>query len=241
MADGTISLADGLGLKALDSNELRRRQQVFQELKYSLSDGISSLVEQVQSDSDEELLEVLEKVVSSVKGAQMVQVATSLEGGQLPQITCTDPAVMLESAWLAAVHSVGAAAVFISKSAFQILLFQLLLLFGSAAVRLDSAVQVAIKLAAAVMVALLLLLLLSQMDCVAAVFMPYYAAVSSSFQEGRPPPSSVKNIAKIGGLAAVALRCSVQQQLLLLLLSCSVVVGYCSIPTIVATSPLDCS
>ncbi|KAG5557729.1 hypothetical protein RHGRI_007847 [Rhododendron griersonianum] len=61
--------------------------------QYSLSDGISGLVEQVQSDSDEELLEVLEKVMSSVKGAQMVHVATSLEGGQLPQITCTDPAV----------------------------------------------------------------------------------------------------------------------------------------------------
>ncbi|KAG5557697.1 hypothetical protein RHGRI_007821 [Rhododendron griersonianum] len=61
--------------------------------QYSLSDGTSVLVEQVQSDSDEELLEVLEKVVSSIKGAQMVQVATSLEGGQLPQITCSDPAL----------------------------------------------------------------------------------------------------------------------------------------------------
>ncbi|KAG5540737.1 hypothetical protein RHGRI_020840 [Rhododendron griersonianum] len=29
MANGTISLAEGLGLKALDSNELRRRQQVL--------------------------------------------------------------------------------------------------------------------------------------------------------------------------------------------------------------------
>ncbi|KAG5548904.1 hypothetical protein RHGRI_014310 [Rhododendron griersonianum] len=28
MADGTVSIADGLGLKALDSNELRRRQQI---------------------------------------------------------------------------------------------------------------------------------------------------------------------------------------------------------------------
>ncbi|KAG5557728.1 hypothetical protein RHGRI_007846 [Rhododendron griersonianum] len=33
MADGTISLADGLGLKALDSNELRRRQQVLDPSK----------------------------------------------------------------------------------------------------------------------------------------------------------------------------------------------------------------
>ncbi|KAG5512916.1 hypothetical protein RHGRI_038666 [Rhododendron griersonianum] len=28
MAEGTVSFADGLGLKALDSNELRRRQQI---------------------------------------------------------------------------------------------------------------------------------------------------------------------------------------------------------------------
>ncbi|KAG5513045.1 hypothetical protein RHGRI_038536 [Rhododendron griersonianum] len=33
MADGTISLAEGLGLKALDSNELRRRQQVLDPSK----------------------------------------------------------------------------------------------------------------------------------------------------------------------------------------------------------------
>ncbi|KAG5548912.1 hypothetical protein RHGRI_014318 [Rhododendron griersonianum] len=60
--------------------------------QFSVSDGTSVLVEQVQSDPDEELLKVLEKVVSSVKEAQMVQVATPLEGGQLPQITCSDPA-----------------------------------------------------------------------------------------------------------------------------------------------------
>lgn len=33
MGDGTISLADGLGFKALDSNELRRRQQVLDPSK----------------------------------------------------------------------------------------------------------------------------------------------------------------------------------------------------------------
>ncbi|KAG5521962.1 hypothetical protein RHGRI_034247 [Rhododendron griersonianum] len=34
MANGTISIADGLGLKALDSNEVRRRQQVSELSKF---------------------------------------------------------------------------------------------------------------------------------------------------------------------------------------------------------------
>lgn len=37
MADGTISLADGLGLKALDSNEVRRRQQSSDLTKFPQS------------------------------------------------------------------------------------------------------------------------------------------------------------------------------------------------------------
>ncbi|KAG5536398.1 hypothetical protein RHGRI_023987 [Rhododendron griersonianum] len=56
------------------------------------SDGTSVLVEQVQSDSDNELLEVLEKVVSSGKEAQKVQVATPMEDGQFQQFTCSDSA-----------------------------------------------------------------------------------------------------------------------------------------------------
>ncbi|KAG5557629.1 hypothetical protein RHGRI_007773 [Rhododendron griersonianum] len=35
MADGTISIADGLGLKVLDSNEVRRKQQISDPSKSS--------------------------------------------------------------------------------------------------------------------------------------------------------------------------------------------------------------
>ncbi|KAI8535289.1 hypothetical protein RHMOL_Rhmol10G0162200 [Rhododendron molle] len=52
-----------------------------------------SILGQVQSDSEEELLEVLEKVVSSFKEDQIVQVATPLKDDKLQQIMSIDPAV----------------------------------------------------------------------------------------------------------------------------------------------------
>ncbi|KAG5540713.1 hypothetical protein RHGRI_020820 [Rhododendron griersonianum] len=58
-----------------------------------MADSTSVLVEQVLSDSDEELLGVLEKVVSSAKGAPIVQDATPMEGSQLPQTTSSEQVI----------------------------------------------------------------------------------------------------------------------------------------------------
>ncbi|KAG5557721.1 hypothetical protein RHGRI_007839 [Rhododendron griersonianum] len=57
MADGTILMAEGLGCKAIDSNEIRRKQK-----------GISEPLREELSDSEEGLLQVLEGVVSSNQG-----------------------------------------------------------------------------------------------------------------------------------------------------------------------------
>ncbi|KAG5557623.1 hypothetical protein RHGRI_007768 [Rhododendron griersonianum] len=73
------------------------KQKVVQDLtnkgETDLADCTSVLVEQVLSDSDEELLGVLEKVVSSAKGAPLVQDATPMEGSQLPQTTSSEQVI----------------------------------------------------------------------------------------------------------------------------------------------------
>ncbi|KAF7136475.1 hypothetical protein RHSIM_Rhsim08G0140100 [Rhododendron simsii] len=71
----------------------------------SVSDNTSVFVEQVRSDSEEELLDVLEKVVSSVKEAELVKVAASLEDGKLHQISCTDLDINTTIGELASINS----------------------------------------------------------------------------------------------------------------------------------------
>ncbi|KAG5512917.1 hypothetical protein RHGRI_038663 [Rhododendron griersonianum] len=73
------------------------KQKVVQNLSNKgetvLAVSTSVLVEQEQSDSDEDLLGVLEKVVSSAKGTPIAQDATPMEGSQLPQATSSEQVI----------------------------------------------------------------------------------------------------------------------------------------------------